>query len=440
MSRYLHDIDIALDAIMANKLKSFLTALGIIFGVAAVISMLAIGSGAQQEILRLIEMVGVNNIIITPVIKQEEDSEDNGPAAFQKYSKGLTLADADAIREIVTSVREISPEISFDTYVVQHGKRKTARLAGVTPVYFDLFQLELQEGRFFNNRQNDHGDKVCIIGEGIKAKLFNKVNPINQYLKCGNVWLKVIGVMKRRHYTNEKGDDKLWLSNSNESIYIPIKTMVLRYKNRSLITSDKLMAGEFNDEEEENPKPVNYNQLDKIIVQVRETDLLKTTVDVLNRMLLRRHSGVTDFEITVPELLLKQQQKTKDIFNIVLFAIAGISLLVGGIGIMNIMLASVMERIREIGTRMAVGARKRDVVVQFIAESTIISVTGGFFGVVIGVVTSKLIRHFLDILTIVTPSSILIAFSISVAVGIIFGYMPARSAAEKDPVESLRYE
>ena len=184
----------------------------------------------------------------------------------------------------------------------------------------------------------------------------------------------------------------------------------------------------------------NYNQIDKIVVQVKESEQLTPTVDVINDMLYRRHSKVDDFEIKIPELLLKQEQRTKDIFNIVLGAIASISLIVGGIGIMNIMLASVMERIREIGVRMATGARKRDIIFQFLSEATFISLSGGFIGIILGIGLSKIIMQFTDILTIVSPLSIFVSFFVSVAVGIIFGYMPAKRAAMQDPVESLRHD
>ncbi len=184
----------------------------------------------------------------------------------------------------------------------------------------------------------------------------------------------------------------------------------------------------------------NYHQLDRITVQVHETEQLTSSQEVITRMLNRRHQQVPDFEVTVPELLLKQQQRTKDIFNIVLGAIAGISLLVGGIGIMNIMFASVMERTKEIGTRLAIGAKKADVIAQFLSEAILISVAGGMIGVIIGVVLSFLIKSFFDITTIISFSSIIISFGVSAAVGVIFGYSPAKRAAERDPIESLRYE
>ena len=245
--------------------------------------------------------------------------------------------------------------------------------------------------------------------------------------------------MEKRSFSAST-NESMGIASSNESIYIPIKTMLMRYKNRSMITSRMFQKNDFDEENTTEKKAVNYNQLDKIIVQVNETEFVNSTKDILQRMILRRHSGVEDFEITVPELLLKQQQRTKDIFNLVLGAIASISLIVGGIGIMNIMLASVMERIREIGTRLAIGATKKDIIVQFLSESTLISVTGGIIGVFLGIILSVLITKFSGILTIVSVFSVIIAFGISVAVGIIFGYMPAKRAAEKDPVESLRYE
>jgi putative ABC transport system permease protein len=184
----------------------------------------------------------------------------------------------------------------------------------------------------------------------------------------------------------------------------------------------------------------NYHQLDRVVVQVKETEQIDPTTEILSRMLTRRHAGVHDFEITVPELLLKQQQRTKDIFNIVLGAIASISLIVGGIGIMNIMFASVMERIKEIGTRMAIGATKKDIVVQFLSEAVLISVTGGLIGVFLGIIISMMITRFANILSIVSPGSVILSFFVSVSVGVIFGYSPAKRASERDPIESLRYE
>ncbi len=451
MKRYFHDIVIAFESILANKLKSVLTALGIIFGVAAVISMLAIGNGAQQEILEQIKMVGVNNIVINPIVQDESSSEENGGKEQQsKFSRGLTLLDAESINSIVPSVKMISPEIVLNSYVLQKGKRSAAKLLGISNDYFELYNLDLASGTFFNNYHEENGIQVCVIGANIKSKFFSDENPINKYIKFGHIWLKIIGVLERGNFSLTAYENT-GVNVYNDNIYIPVKTMLLRYQNRALVNS-KMLSGSStiimrgfgrmsirSSTPEENTYS-NYNQLDKIIVQVEETEQLKSTTEVLSRMILRRHSEVKDFEIIVPELLLKQQQRTKDVFNIVLGAIASISLVVGGIGIMNIMFASVMERIKEIGTRMAIGAKKTDIVVQFLSEAIMISITGGFIGVLLGVIIAKLINQFADILTIVSPFSVIIAFSVSAAVGVIFGYSPAKRASERDPIESLRYE
>lgn len=447
--RYSHDITIALEAIMANKLKSVLTALGIIFGVAAVISMLAIGNGAKQEILEQMKMVGVNNIIVNAIFEAPDplSESENGNKQKQKFSPGLTLSDLEAIRQVVPSVAHISPEINLNSYIQYGGLRMQAKILGVTNDYFALFNLPLDEGTYFNAYQEEHGIPVCVIGANIKTKFFSTESPLGKYIKFGNVWLKVIGVLSKSQI-KVTGFENSGINVYNDNIYVPAKNILLRYQNRALVNSKKLNQGSTKrgfgfiifGGNTETQTPKNYHQLDRIILQVKGTEDIASTSEVLSRMLLRRHAGVKDYEITVPELLLKQQQRTKDIFNIVLGAIASISLIVGGIGIMNIMFASVMERIKEIGTRLAIGAQKADIVAQFLSEAVLISVTGGLIGVILGVILSKLITHFAGILTIVSFSSIIIAFGVSAAVGVIFGLSPAKRAAEKDPIESLRYE
>ena len=452
--RYGHDIRIALESILSNKLKSILTALGIIFGVAAVISMLAIGKGAQQEILDQIKMVGVNNILISPIVQEKESSGDEGEMQLNKFSRGLTLLDVEAIRSTIPAVKRISPEISFNSTIVLSGMRYTAKLVGVSNDYFELYNLPLSQGVFYNDYQEEYGIQVCIIGANIRAKFFSQVDPIGQYLKFDNVWLKVIGVLEKTN-VSLTGFEEQGVNVYNDNVYIPIKTMLMRYQNRALVntklaseaTSVQVFGGGgmhgrvvVNSASASTNAETNYNQLDKIVVQVAETEQLTPTTEVLSRMMLRRHSGVKDFEITVPELLLKQQQRTKDIFNVVLGAIASISLIVGGIGIMNIMFASVMERIKEIGTRMAIGAKKKDIVVQFLSEAVLISVSGGFIGVFLGIILAVLIQKIAGITTIVSLFSVVIAFGVSAAVGVIFGYSPAKRASERDPIESLRYE
>ncbi|MBI9055678.1 MAG: ABC transporter permease [Bacteroidales bacterium] len=453
-SRYFHDIEIAIESILGNKLKSILTALGIIFGTAAVIAMLAIGNGAQQEILEQIKMVGVNNIVISPSIDLTENGDENGNGSEtennkkkKKFSPGLTMKDIDAIKRIVPSVKRITPEIIANSFVVQNGKRVPAKIIGISNDYFDIYNINLEKGHLFSDYQTEIGTPICVIGANISAKIFSDVDPINQYLKFGHVWLKVVGVLEKSS-VNLSAADNAGVNLVNDNVYIPVQTMLLRYKNRALVNSKSLGGGtgfgggfffSFSGGNEKSALS-NYNQLDKIIVQVEETEQLTLTTEVLSRMILRRHMDVQDFEITVPELLLKQQQRTKDIFNIVLGAIASISLIVGGIGIMNIMFATVMERIKEIGIRLALGAKKADIIAQFLSEAILISVSGGLIGVFFGVVFSKLITKFADILTIISPGSIIVAFGVSAMIGVIFGISPAKRAAERDPIESLRYE
>ena len=445
--KYFHDIVIGFEAIIDNKLKSILTALGIIFGVAAVISMMAIGNGAEQEILEQIKMVGVNNIIITPTEASGNQTSTSGQeekTGTKKFSKGLTILDLKAIEEIVPTVNMISPVISYNYSAIIDGKSKPVVIEGVNTSYFEVFNINLQKGEIFNRLQSEAGQPVCVIGDNIKTVFFNQDDPVGKYIKCGQIWLKIIGVVERRDFT-ASASDEMGISSTDNKIFVPAQTILMRFKNRALVRADeveksnarrRIVVSDANASSEVEDK--NPNQLDKIVLQVKETEQLSATAGIVKRLLLRRHSGLYDFEVTIPELLLKQQQRTKKIFNIVLGAIAGISLIVGGIGIMNIMLASVMERIREIGTRQAIGASRKDIVAQFLAESTLISISGGIIGIILGVVLSKIITAVFDIKTIISFFSIFIAFGVSALVGIMFGYMPAKRAAEKDPVESLR--
>lgn len=455
VQHYFHDIAIALEAIVNNKVKSLLTALGIIFGVAAVISMMAIGNGAEHEILEQIKMVGVNNIIVTPsehVVSESGKKEGDEKGAVTKFSKGLTLLDANGIQEVIPTVEKVCPVVSFNYSAIVDGKSRPVVLEGTNENYFDLFNIRMQKGEIFNGYQNRSGQPVCVIGDNIRNVFFNQDDPVGKYIKCGKIWLRIIGVAERRDFT-ASASDEMGISSSDNKIFVPVQTVLLRFKNRALIRSDEVekvnsgksenggrvvIFGGMEMTEDEMDSDPDINQLSKIIVQVKETEQLSATANVVRKMLLRRHSGLYDFEVTIPELLLKQQQRTKNIFNIVLGAIAGISLIVGGIGIMNIMLASVLERIREIGIRQAIGASRKDIIVQFLAESTLISVTGGVIGIIFGIALSEAITMIFDIKTIVSFFSIVIAFGVSAVVGISFGYLPAKQAAEKDPVESLR--
>jgi putative ABC transport system permease protein len=450
--RLLANLYIAIDAVVANKVRSLLTALGIIFGVAAVIAMLAIGNGAQQEILNQIKLVGVNNIVIKPIIEQEEEkvTEQTGQKEKKKFSPGLTIRDVRSIERVIPGDIIVSPEIILESYVIRNGLRRSAKLVGVEPVYFNIYNFSLSEGQIFNEEQQRMGAPVCIIGHSISTKFFPTENPIGKSIKVGQHWLKIVGVLAER-VVSESSISKLGIRNFNMDIYAPLQTVLIRYKNRDKITAEALRLaaiqsrgfffsnGNSGDEQSELEKK-NYHQLDRLVIQVAETNQLTTTAEIISRLLERRHYDVVDYEIEIPELLLKQQQRTNDIFNYVLGAIAGISLLVGGIGIMNIMLASVLERIKEIGLRLSIGAKKSDVVQQFLFEAVMISVSGGLIGVVLGITMALIVSEFAGIPTIISFSSIILSFGVAATVGLIFGIAPARRAASQDPILSLRYE
>jgi len=433
--RLLANFYIAFEAVLANKVRSLLTALGIIFGVAAVIAMLAIGTGAQQEIMEQIKLVGVNNIVIEPIVEQIEEQVDQSSGVEReksKFSPGLKLDDVTAIQNIIPGIKRISPEIVMDTYIVKSGIRRSAKLVGVDVAYFDVLDFQLKEGRMFSEKNLVEGNPVCIIGRNVSARFFPNENPIGKRIKSGSQWLVVIGILEER-IVSESSISKLGIRDFNMDVYIPIQTMLIRYRNRDLVTASRL-----NDSESNNSG--NYHQIDKLVIQVSDSELLNPTAEVLAKILQRRHFNVVDFEITIPELLLKQQQRTQNIFNIVLGAIAGISLLVGGIGIMNIMLASVMQRIKEIGLRLSLGAKKTDIVNQFLFESIMISVSGGLIGVILGIVLAHLVSTFADFPTVITLSSIVLSFGVAATVGLVFGITPAKRAASQDPITSLRYE
>lgn len=447
--RLLANLYIAISAVVANKVRSLLTALGIIFGVAAVIAMLAIGNGAQQEILNQIKLVGVNNIVIKPIIEQEEEKIEEGPGQREKkkFSPGLTLRDVKSIKATLPVIAKLSPEIILETNLIKSGLRRSAKLVGVDPVYFDIYNFELDDGALFNNDQLRTGAPVCIIGSAIKSKFFPTENPVGKSLKVGIHWLTIVGVMKER-FISKTSISKLGIRDFNMDVYAPLQTVLIRYKNRDLITQTAIqkavrqqnMNQAMGNTENQSTPAVNYHQLDRLVIQVENTAMLTSSAEVLSRLLKRKHYDVVDYEIEIPELLLKQQQRTNDIFNYVLGAIAGISLLVGGIGIMNIMLASVLERIKEIGLRLSIGAKKSDIIQQFLFEAIMISVSGGIIGVILGVTMALLVSSVANIPTIITFTSIVLSFGVAATVGLVFGIAPARRAANQDPITSLRYE
>jgi putative ABC transport system permease protein len=443
----------ALEAVRHNTLRAFLTSLGIMFGVASVIAMLAIGKGAEQEVLEQMRLLGSNNIVITPLVEQEEEQVSDEPSRqVKRFSPGLSYADAQLLGQISSAVDAVSAEVVYNTAFTRGGLRRSGKVVGVDTTYFRLLNLELIQGRTFSPLQVEHGLPVAIIGHGVRTRFFSTEPPIGSEIKVGDVWLTVVGVLSDRRVSGE-AVQRLGIRDANMDIYIPVRTMLRRIRDRAQLTQrdielaarpqeaeafDAINAAP--ESEEQRLERTNRNQLDRIILRVNNSPQVSAVADVAQRALSRRHNAVVDFEITVPELLLRQEQRTRKLFNVVLGAIASISLVVGGIGIMNIMLASVLERIREIGVRRAVGATRRDIAAQFLSEAVLISLAGGIAGVVLGTAFSQGIQRLADIDTIISGASVAVAFGVSVAVGIVFGIVPARRAAQQDPITSLRYE
>lgn len=445
LDRNFNNLYIALDSLGANRLRSFLTALGIIFGVSAVIAMLAIGKGAKEEIMNQMKLVGVNNIVIKPKTQEKKEEQEQKESSEKssspkqetgknRFSKGLSLADAESIKRMVPTVAATSPEMISEQNIIYSSKSSKLKVIGIQPSFFQINNINLGVGVIFNQRQQESGEAVCIIGSGVKRKFFISEDPIGKTIKCGDQWLKIIGVTEEKTISSATKEN-LGIRDYNQDIYIPIQTSLVRFKNPSLF-----LGNDDNYQQQEPASNVIFHQLDQLVIQVHETETLSASASIINRMLKRRHNDVADFEITIPEQLLKQQQKTKDVFNIVLSAIAGISLLVGGIGIMNIMLASVLERTREIGIRMALGAQKSDIVMQFLFEAVLISLSGGIIGVLLGISGAYLVDKLADIHTIISGISIVLSFLLASAVGLIFGISPARKAAQKNPIECLRHD
>ena len=434
--------------IKTNKVRTFLTALGIIFGVAAVITMLAIGNGAEKEILSQLELVGVNNIVINPIPDDDKknDTDEESSNETNRFSKGLDILDANSIFKTISTVKHVSPEIILDTYVINKGRQNKVKLIGVNHSFFKVNNVTISKGKNFSKDQIINAKPVCIIGKKIESKLFTGTSALGNYIKVKNVWLQVIGVIEEKIISN-KAQDNLGIRDINLDVYIPLKTFLVRYENRKVLVdkveepiNGRITVGGAESGPKKRIPRGNYHQIDKLTVQVNNSNELMATANIISRMLKRKHNNVLDFEISIPIHLLKQQQKTKQIFNVVLSIIAGISLLIGGIGIMNIMLASVLERTKEIGIIRAIGATKQDVVLQFLSESVLISVGGGIIGILLGITSAYIIELATGIETVLSLNSILLSFIVATFIGLVFGIIPAKSAANKNPIEAIRHE
>jgi putative ABC transport system permease protein len=413
--QWIPDLRLGLQNLLLHRLRSLLTMLGMIFGVAAVVSMLSIGAGARQKVMALIEQMGVRNLIV----EAKETTEWQAHQKLRKISPGLTLKDYRVIQDDVNDIVASTPRKRFiPAKTIPKSQQDVPVVYGVAPSYPKISGLAPVQGRFFDDDEESRAASVCVLGAGAKSNLFGTADPIGRYVKVDEQWFRVIGVAQPQlsSQTEVAGVPE---QDVNNIIYVPLNAAILRLENT--------YSG-FRDE------------IDGIYLNLRAVADIPAVAQVVRAVLDTSHHAAGDFSVIVPAELLAEQRRTERLFNAVMVAIASISLLVGGIGIMNIMLASILERTREIGVRRAVGARQSDIVRQFVVEATMISFVGGSFGIVFGFFMSRLIAWLAGWSTIVTASSIVLAFVVSITVGLIFGIYPAVKAARLDPVEAIRYE
>jgi putative ABC transport system permease protein len=412
LSRYGSDLILAAGNLWSQKTRTTLTALGIIFGVGAVIGMLAIGAGAKEESLRFIEELGVRNLLIVsrPATSDQELQQ------RRRTSPGLTERDVRILEANVDAVEMISARRGMHpAQVLPKPAKDLPELYGVRPAYAVIHNWKLSEGRAFDKDDDDASAAVCVLGELAKVGTFGYGAATGKYVKVNDTWLRVVGVLAGQVSSDSGGQGQ----DSNNVIYVPLNTYQYRFYDMSSNLKD---------------------EIDGVDIRLKAGAESTGTSKVVTAILSSTHHNAPDFTVTIPAELLAEQQRSQAIFTYVMVAIAAISLLVGGIGIMNIVLATVLERTREIGIRRATGARRSDIVRQFLLESILISIGGGVVGIAFGYFLSWLIATAAEWKTIVTPLSILIAFGVSVVVGVIFGIYPARQAARIDPIEALRYE
>jgi len=405
-------LETGLESLRARALRSFLAMLGIIFGVGAVIAMLSIGAGAEREALAIIDAMGMRNVIVSA----EEPETEAERQELRRQSPGLAERDAHALSEAVPGVERVVAKVEVETWSVRASEGSSRpRVVGVSHNYPELVPVVLSEGRFLDARDEASFAQVCVIGPEVRRELFGVGPALGRPLKVNDQWLTVVGVLAPGEGSREiQGVD---VRGTNEDLLLPVTTAQRKFSRDPLASP-----------------------LDELVVRLRPGTPVTESAAVVGTLLDRLHGGASDYTITVPEELLEQSQKTQRLFDVVMGAIAGISLLVGGIGIMNVMLATVLERTREIGIRRAVGARRADIRDQFVIEAFTVTAIGGILGIAMGLAIAQGVAWFAGWTTIVTLPSILLAVGVSAGVGLVFGIYPALRAASLDPIESLHYE
>ena len=402
----------AFDSLSEHKLRSFLTMLGMIIGVGAVIAMLSIGAGAEKEALALVEKMGMRNIVVRAKDFKPEELEE-----VRKKSLGLSLRDVEAIEEAVTKIEMVAPRLKIDPYkVLAAGGKSEAVVYGVSHHHAALTGMRLSEGRFIDAHDERTHAQVCVIGAASRRDLFGAEPAYGRDVKVNDVWCQVIGVIAPESIGGATFQG-VSIGSTAREIYLPFTTALRKFEHDPL-----------------------KSPLEEIVIRMTDDASPHQIAAAVTMLLDQIHGGANDYELIIPEALLEQSRQTQRLFNIVMGCIAGISLLVGGIGIMNIMLASVLEQTREIGVRRAVGARRADIRFQFLVTAFTISVLGGIAGVVMGIGIARVVAAYADWPTVVTALSIMLSTGVSAAVGLISGIYPAIHAAKLNPIDALRYE
>ncbi len=418
--------DLGLQNLKSHKLRSGLTVLGIVFGVCSVISMLSIGEGASRAAQDQIRRLGSQNIIVRAV-KPPNDPASASPKQVQRgpnwLDYGLRYADAERLADTLPSVNVIVPIKARTDPARFQTREEQATVLGTVPWYVKSANVNLEKGRFITALDMHQSANVCVIGKKLARQIFLFRDPIGQSLKVGRNAYRVVGVMTQSGEGGEKSQD---LPSQNADILVPLTTM-------------KSFDGDLFFQMTSGSSQSEYVELHELILSVNDVKQVLPTAALVEDS-LKRHHDSPDYELIVPLRLLEAAKRTQAIFSIVLGSIAAISLLVGGIGIMNIMLASVSERTREIGIRRAVGARRRDIMLQFLIECVILSIGGGLLGMGLGAVIPWLVTRFSGMATVLTPGAFVLAFAVSVFIGVVFGLYPARRAAIMDPIDALRHE
>ncbi|MHC4426917.1 MAG: ABC transporter permease [Planctomycetota bacterium] len=430
-------VKLGVKSLWMHRLRSTLTTLGIVFGVCSVIAMLAIGEGASRETQEAIARLGSTNLIIETVEPPQKQADSGEVETVRNY--GLTYNDAESIRNTIPDVEVAVPIREVDQQARYLNRRAAIKIVGTIPWYTEIAPIRMIRGRFLSSIDLHHQQSVCVVDENVARALFAFDDPMSQHVRIQGSFYRVVGISAPFSSVNDGkgfGSDMTALASPGTgamgTIYVPLTTAKVRFGE--LLFS--LSGGS---------RSASKVELQKITVKVNPKDRMLGLKDMLAMrdtldVLLDRLHDKEDYRIVVPLELLLQAARTKRIFNIVLGSIAAISLLVGGIGIMNIMLASVSERTREIGVRRALGARKCDIIIQFLSETVMLTLMGGFLGIILGVIIPYAVTKFADMPTVITPVSLILAFGISATVGIIFGLYPAHRAANMDPIESLRHE